>query len=257
MAITNFDTVEADDYQVDGKSIIPITSPVTIEVGAGKEYETFHAAMVWATSQVTNNNGRIAIRLPGGTHEALANYYIYNTSISIYSEESVIITLRSTASSNKKMFTVKETGSLSFSEVTIDPAENGYAYSSTVTILTVEDSAQVALSASTLKNCATGLSISTSGKVDLLQLGADLFFTNCTTGIYLTGMNATAVIPGASGYVNISSCTTGINVYEGARCLVLDANLSGNTADYGTPLNEIQYDGSYISDGTAALTLKA
>jgi hypothetical protein len=56
----------------------------------------------------------------------------------------------------------------------------------------------------------------------------------------------------------IKDCAEAFHCESGGRILYTDGmDFDNNTADYNITLNEIQYDGSYISNGTSALSFKA
>jgi hypothetical protein len=80
-------------------------------------------------------------------------------------------------------------------------------------------------------------------------------FDSCETAIYsdnITGMLNTGGSP-----LSITNCTKGIDIFNAGKIVIDGTNtFSGNTEDTNIPLNEIQYDGSFISDGTSELIHK-
>lgn len=63
----------------------------------------------------------------------------------------------------------------------------------------------------------------------------------------------------ANAVVTISNCTTnGIRIFQSRVTTSETGTLTfvTNTADTNMTLNEIQYDGSFITDGTSALSFK-
>jgi hypothetical protein len=58
--------------------------------------------------------------------------------------------------------------------------------------------------------------------------------------------------------LTISNAFNGIEVSASSHVsLEGTTTMTGNTTDYNVVVNEIQYDGSYIANGTSAMSFKA
>ena len=78
--------------------------------------------------------------------------------------------------------------------------------------------------------------------------------TSCTTGIDL-GEGAKLVRP-AIGAASLVSCSLGVKVSGAAIANIATYTLTTNTVDHEVVINQVQYDGSLVTDETAALTFK-
>lgn len=253
---------------VGGYQVYPtITSTVTKTVGAGKDFETLLAAMTWATAQITSHAGLIVLSLDDGIHEVgepsdfnttYWAYHVVANTLTIESASGVTancsITLPSTDDGDQypTLFTSVHKGSLLLKEVTIDPSLNGYPYSTSVGPVSINDG-RLILSKSVIKNADYAVYAWGYGKVEY----QNTLIESCDVALS-AGLHSTiAVIWGGSPSAEIKNCTTGVSVTESSVANVSNLTFTTNTADTSIPLNEIQYDGSYITNEQAALTLKA
>lgn len=239
-----------------------ITESTTKTVGEGKDFETLHLAFRWIEN-ITQPGGFVILSIDDGVHvlggegefdEDWWTYYAFNEK-HLYIEsasgnkDNCIITLNSyDDDDNYPAIIQSQYCDIYFKNVTIDIAAAGYPYPINVdfgyfTMTTMQ------LIDVDFKNCA-GIYTQNQSYI----LGMRLTIDGCDKGIW----NTNSTFDLRSG-ITIQNCNEGIYVYRSGKCIADSGNITftNNTADTNIPLNEIQYDGSYISDGTGALSFKA
>lgn len=251
------------------EEIYPITESVTKTVAADgdpagvQDFDDFDTAMTWACGQAING-GQITLELQDGTHYTndfndastrhRSTYVVSHNDIFIESASSDqnVCTITLPASIAKDWYTVFKVsqGELVFSYVTIDLAAGGNTASSEKTNISKATTAgNIYFSRCNLSNASQLMNTSSMCIAGMYQCICD----NVYSALTLDG-NSYADIYGTTQIINCRSTGGAIAVTDSSS-LTIDANtiFSGNAADTNIPLNEIQPDGSYITDGTVPL----
>lgn len=265
---TNFDIVEAaNGFKVDGENF-PITTVVTKTVGStvGNDFPLFHDAMTWACKQVTKGRGKVRLLLDDGTHilgepdEFDQNEWLYYSVTSHIGIEGAsgdktlcTITMSPTDDGDQwpTVVGINSGGFLSASYVTFDMGAGLYPYPENVSL-------GYANEACTMYSCTfEDMAVTFWGNNGNVTINTCLI-NNCVTGVqgHAVGMNCLIAT------TTISNCTTGISISPGNwssnNVIRLKAvTFTTNTANTDVTINEIQYDGSVIVNGTSALSFKA
>lgn len=246
----------------------PITQPVTKTVGAGKDFETFHEAMLWASNRATIGQGAIWLSLDDGIHvaggdggqavelgDSLTYYMITNNLlIASASEDKANCTITTPdyaddADAGPTLFWITG-GELILANITIDFAAGEATYP--------ERGWGVYIASGNFRPV----------NVDIL-CGVPLYLYGPASGCYAYNLSLSAAVLDedysaltvqAGAYMEASQLEiltgdVGVTMHTGGRLLVPDpGNLvigGGVTLNRNIPLNQIQYDGSYISTGSA------
>lgn len=294
MGITNFDIVDANDHSVNGESLIPITTYITKTVAAVgdspgvSDFDTFEEALVWVSKNRVKGTGRVTLSLADGEHHISEVHGAFSEIIIIKNMDLII----ESASSDKTLClittvpdsTLSTTYFLQFwfskiamFNITINLNANGNSaircysfislfYSSIgwfedCTFMYLENAIQVIdHSSANVKNVV----ISNSGTSALratrncrMVVEGTVTIDSMPRGIYIESCCDLTIR--ANAVVTISNCTTnGIRIFQSRVTTSETGTLTfvTNTADTNMTLNEIQYDGSFITDGTSALSFK-
>lgn len=294
MAITNFDIIEANDITVNGNSAVPIRESIELTVAADgdpagvDDFDTFEEAVAWASTQSTAGSSSVTLLLADGQH-IISDIHTdsneaYNISdITLFfksaSEDKSLctITLATGSLAEYLWFTVFYRSKVAFENITVDPQANGSATAKLTTWFNVFENSTLYVTGSTLTNmqqavfCLDGgqaiisnteISYCSTAGIRLtrdcfIQLENTITIDNCARGIYIESLSRGQVY--YTGAVTISnSSVDAIRIFQSTFTAGTGSfTLTTNTEDTNIPINEIQYDGTYISDGTAALTFKA
>lgn len=254
MGETNFDIVVAEGVQVTNGLIVKT-------VGVGKDFESFHKAMTWACQQVTLNHGQIKLVLDAGTHYVGEpedfnedTWCFYTIANNIFIEgagkATTFITLPSTDDGNNYpgIFWIGG-GRFRIQGVTIDGTYGGYPYAKGVDAGFVyrADCAIISCNFSDLDAAFVGGQITYNDSCVI---------DDCALGVFISGNGIDITLNATT----ISNCDEAIGYFNSGRnghISTKNTIFTTNTSDYPFTLNEIQYDGSFISNAAAALTLKA
>ena len=272
MGITNFDRIELDGEEI----FSVISTPVNKTVGVGKDFELFHDAMAWACSRQTINGAKITLTLDAGTHFVgtpdqfnfdVWTFYEVESRIAIKGatglKTDVIITLPPDDDGNNwpYMFDISPAGDLTLEDITIEGDAGGYPYPDNYANFAVSGG-RLSFFSSTVKGGWAGIEVYTNGYAYIytkagvggtLIEGTDYGIYNVMGKILINSHTTDTTIQNcAVGIGSVQGAMTQLSAYSGGALA-----LSGNTADYDHPVNEIQYDGSYITNNTAALSFKA
>jgi hypothetical protein len=251
------------------EEIYPITEPVTKTVGAGKDFETFHEAMTWACSTHTTGNGAITLTLDDGLHTPTSKadfnswwyaYYPINNSMTINSasgnKANCIISLPVDDNGEDwpSLFLIHN-GWLNIVNLTVDVTATGATQSANVTVIHPHQGGTLSTWQVDIKG---GYPIYATHTGAIALRRADLYAD--ATRAALSLLDRTTAY---AHTVTFATGAFGIKVYLSAVFSVDDDAIGSVTfapalgANTNIPLNEIQYTGAYISDGTAALSFKA
>jgi len=254
----------------------PITTLVTKTVAADgdpsgvNDFDDFHSAMKWVEKQTTTGSGTITLELNDGTHEVgepdtlgtglWGAYYTVSCLVTIISASSdpalCTITMPATDDGGgvwPVMFASGRGAVLSLAAITIDPSVNSYPYPEKVTVVTATQSSSVTLQdGAIVQNASRAVYMWDSASVLLMSCLID----SCARGVWADLSSKIVTLPFA-GTNTISNCTdTAITAVHSSTAHIAGITFTGNASDTHSPINEIQYDGSYISDGAAALSFK-
>lgn len=236
-----------------------IDKPVTKTVGTGKDFETLHEAFRWIETLTAVGDGWVELQLDDGTHvlggegqlnEWVWAYYVFkDISINIIgasgNKANCIITQDGFDDGDNwgAMFSVSNASMFS-KDVTYDFAVGGYPYSHhTDFFYTTLTGSYVRFRDSTIKNM---LSVYANGSyINVFNVLID----NLVDGI---GCSNSYVDVVNSTITNCSKATYTV----GGKIVLSNVTLTTNTANGNIPFNEIQYDGSLITDKSGALSFK-
>lgn len=232
-----------------------LSNSVTKTVGAGKDFETLHLALRWV-EDTNQSSGNIVLTLDDGTHilggqnefdDFYWTYYkISNKNLFIQSSSGIkancIITLDPFNDGGNWPGIIDAFHSaIILKAVTVDHTAGGYPYPNTTDFVYLTQS-KLYLHTSTIANGNLGAGINEGSMFNLYNSTID----NCATGImsYSTDVSVFGL--------TVSNCDIAMASYYGGRILLNNAPvLTNNTSDYNVPLNEIQFDGSFITDGSS------
>lgn len=253
------DPVELNLLQEIITSILPNPNIVVIKtVGIGKDFETLHEALVWC-EESNLSKSIVQLLLDDGVHvlggernfDPIAGslYTLTNTYIQIlgssYDSSKVIITLDRDIVIPDYASIFILMASFTIGYVTVDFAYDGNTGASKASMLTQAiGKNNINLVMSTFKNMKMPLN---NGPVSVQYC----LIENCTYGLYSSVSKENTLIN-----TEFKNCITALKVAYGAQILAKTCTFTNNTTNYNIPLNQIQYDGSYISTGIAALTFK-
>lgn len=260
---TNFDSVDVASVYKKGGYDTPLTSNASVTVGT--DFDTFAEAMAWAIKMPTIAGATIIINLPAGTHLMPEpselntwdwTYFAVSNRLQIKgaSMATTIITMPDTDDGDNypSLFAISTGGFVYLTEVTIDPAAGSYPYPENIDCGWPYAAGRVFLYNVTIQNCASAFSASDLGSVA---------YTACVIDSQVKGLNIYGSGITTMAGSTISNCTTGITIQSGVNLMSIvslkNQTFTSNTTDTSVPINEIQYNGGYISDGSAAMTLKA
>lgn len=248
------------------RSNITINSKTVASKGSTNRanFSTFHEAMKWVEKQSVSGLGYIELVLEDGIHEAgvpnvtnTMGYAIGNIKLSIvsasYDEDQCIISLPSGTDVGHNIpviFVVGNGGNLKLDALTIDPKaqDTDNVNADNMTAITVYTGG-IADIACDIKNCDTGVFLASVAKAKIISSNISL----CQDAIRCAYASEATISSS-----DIFDCTTGIQFTDTTNKVMLTSvTFTTNTTDTSIPLNEIQYLGGYISDGTAALSFKA
>lgn len=239
-----------------------VDSPITITVGIGKDYIELHDALKWVEKAVITKSGIITISLDDGVHtlgrdgELDPWYWSY---YNISGGNNVFIKSASGVAANctithanfddggafPTIFYV-ENSTVLFDKVTIDLALGGYLYSDQTTFLILDLAAVAFTQYCIASNVGTFAYAYSKSNISSIFDNLD-----ATDNIYYLSMSATAHAKNST----LANTTEAIYVERDAKAFLQSVILSGNTSDSNVPLNVIQVDGSYVSDGTTSLVV--
>lgn len=245
---THFNKVEANDFSVNGNTIVTITEDTTKTVGAGKDFGTLVEAMAWVNTQTTKYPAKITLTLDDGTHEAADGVTLYITGVNLVITSAGGVAANCTinafaAITGTRMFTQND-GICEFLNITIDGATGGasntglYCKGGTMNV-----------NSSTITNFMNGIDM--AGRTAVVNLGQSILIDNGT------GISVASGAYSEAFFQTFESNTTGIVVSGGGIVSYQISTFTTNTADVSIPINEIQYSGSYVTDNAAALAFKA
>lgn len=268
-----------------------ITEDTTFTVGSGKDFTTIDDALRYLvdTAEISPTV-EVTLSVDDGTHELIfpdGESYAYNLAgINIIIESAsgtksaCVLTLPATFSGAGFVFFI-ERGSLNLNDITFDGTLNGatatlvwflYYIKSTGSVGNVD-----------IKNCREGLTAQNQSYVVVGGgAGANNIFTNCSNNAIISTHNSMVLLENpvtidacayglvsrfdstiqqsSAGNLTITNNTTvALYAKDSAKVVTGSATvtLTGNTSDYYIPVNEIQYDGSYITNSASALSFKA
>lgn len=242
----------------------PITTTVTKTVGAGKDFETFHEAMVWACNTTIAGAGNIDLLLDDGTHvipmDALDEYWwafytFRNNNIGItgasHNKANCIITLEGVDDGDREpgIFQLLGTAHLWLAYITLDVGAGGYPYPESVGVAWCSEASKVSIVHADIV-CGSPIWV---GDIAIALVGSSIL-TGSQIGLE-TILGGTIHI---SGPTELKNFATGIKATLGGRVRQSAGvvTFTNCITDTNIPLNQIQYDGSYISNGAAALSFK-
>lgn len=267
------------------------TSNVTFTVGSDKDFTSFDACMRYLLdTAVIYPNVKVTLTLDDGVYEM--NFV--DGQVHAYAVQGIHLVVQSASRVKANCILTYPNGTsplgftflgtnanIELKEVTLDGTYNGATTTNTWGLFCSSRS-HVVLSESDIKNIANGMILNDkSYGVIGADIGSNCTFTNISsnavaarygshiqTGRDLVITNAAYAVQARWDSVVIldhgySTSITGSSQYamyarEGGRVIYTEADmtLSGNTNDYYIPLNEIQYDGSLITNSSAALSFK-
>ena len=244
----------------------PIATAVTKTVGAGKDFELFHDAMMWVQSVPILGGGWVQLVLDNGIHVCEYDPLTFNPLMySLYSVSGYVdIRAANESKANCKItlapdvpadlwpfvFSAVSGGNLQFLDVTLDAALGGCAVGMTeITMLDIDSQSRAYLYRSDVLAAAP---LSVRGNAELTS--------SC---VITAGASGTAVSCWSGGIVRLGNN----NIVAGLVGLKAETSgriVSGSGISFGVgvitprniPVNQIQYDGSYISNSAAALSFK-
>jgi len=246
---------------------VPITEAVEKTVAADgdpagvKDFDNLHDALKWAELQTYTKGGEVILSLEDGNHIIGGEGRLddYNWAYYVFTRASVVLV---GASGDKSLCTITLDGwddgdqwacmfilrsaAILFENVTVDLGADLYPYPENVSLVWGYDSSNFTCTTSTLEDFAglwfdSGCTVNLFGSV--IDGGAGYF------EIMGNGTNGYAL---SSTFQNFT--TTAIAVGNGATmCLDGTTTFTGNGSDTNIPLNEIQPDGSYITNKTVPL----
>ncbi len=238
-----------------------ISSSSTKTVGIGKDFETLHLALRWLETVTCVGRGYVYLVLDDGIHLIGGENELDEAEWAYYTFSFAKIGIKS-ASGNKDNCIISQDpyddgdnwaslfsayGSyVWFDKVTFDTSAGGYPYPNSTVLIWGYLGTTIYSSRCVFKNMNTVL-YSTSIVTEYYST-----FSDCGTAI--------ETAKGKADGTNISQCAIGIKTdtgYQPSHIKLKDVVFDNNTSDTNIPLNEIQYDGSYITDDINPLTLKA
>ena len=268
--------------------LYPIPEDVTYTVAADgdpagvDDFDSLDLALTFLDSPSITTASKITFELNDGVHLMESAYSFSNKRFELKS-----------ASSNKSLCTVSRTAGSSATEfirmidcvvncysITFDCTVGGGADKSFSSILSCHSTnIEVAscdfkssnfpiqllknsyayVYTSTIDNCFYGISAQFDSVCELV---GTVTINACNYGIHAeaTGKVFASYFAGLNANITVSNCTwVGINAVHGGQVSLVSTippTLTGNTLDTNIPLNEIQYNGGYISDGTGPLSFK-
>lgn len=241
-----------------------ITEPTTKTVGVGKDFETLHEALRWAEMLAFSHEGTLILSLDDGTHVLGGDGELQDWEWAYYVFTNAKIRLLS-ASSNKANCIITQdpfddgdnwaamfcgyTTVLTFDSVTVDFAIGGYPYSEHTDLHWCYSSSTTTIQSSTIKNVGYGLLSYSSSSAQT----TNTVFDNCEVGL----SNYGGFLSASNAIISNNNMGVEASLSAGNYTTLNNPTFTSNTTDTNIPLNEIQYNGSYISDGTGALSFKA
>ncbi len=240
------------DLAFSGAPTIPeiITEDTTKTVGAGQDFTTLHEALTWATGVKSAGNAGLLLSVADGIHALPAPQIP-----APYTFNSLNLTIQST-SGNKADCTITidtagetslwpvifkmNAGRLFVKNLTIDPALNGYAYADNTMFLAGYVGSDIQATTVDFKNHRQALIL--SGSIGYM---AACSFDGVNFGVNINNQS----------YAGFNTCSfnnatnTAITANNNSTVEYSSSTFSGNTADYSITLNEVQPDGSLITDG--------
>jgi len=239
----------------------PITEPVTYTVGVGQDFELFHDAMLWATRQTTLDKGVITLSLSDGIHYVggpdMFNqhswaYYKIDHQIIVRGSAKENCTITMPPDDDGDMYpTVFMTsgGYFILRDITVDTALGGYPYAGNVSVA-YSSNCYTKVERCVFKNTDMGFYTGYGGT----GVVKDSILDNCAMGVETAGTNTSIHVRDTT----IQNCAVGVN-NSGAGSMIKLQNVTfiNNTSDTSMPVNEIQYNGGYITNSTGALSFKA
>ncbi len=244
---------------------IPVSTLVIKTVGIGKDFELFHDAMAWACDQSQVGNGDIKLILDDGVHYVgeeitlnLNTYFYYNTKGNLtiqgasYDKTLCSITLPAEGEDNYAgIFLQSNGGYLVFSDVTFDVGLGGFPYAHNTYPVSVYTGSYTYLSNCTVKGGYAGLDIS----------GGNLVLRNATVDGSELGISSQVGDIFIDNGCSLINCGIAIDLGTygfGGFCQVDPATvLTNNTVDYVPTLNQRDYSGNLITDGSGPITDKS
>lgn len=249
-------------------------------VGEGKDFETLHDAVEWL-GNVKQTGGIIYIGIDDGVHTLdldmhrdtlyignttlvhSAGAHIFSKNVIFYStsgneDDCTITTDRSTLPDFMFLFSpfMIRQSSVIFSRITFDAVIGGYniavdgGTSGIMAGAIYGDNSSVNFLNCNINNQGVGATMSGGG------LG--LFETTVSTNLYGVSAGFSKVrIENSTIEQSMVAGITGTGAGQmdiNSQITLRNTTFSSNTANTDIPLNEIQRDGTFISDGTAALT---
>lgn len=261
-----------------------ISGGASKEVGVGKDFETLSEALRFAETYLGNS---LTILIPVGVHELkvddewFGEFKLIGVAVSIEGiggaaqEDNTIITLSSDSRTGQAAVFNVQHSNIGFKYITFDGTAGGRAEDDEVNWFVVYGSNLhmshvFILNGKVLINLFDGsvfISVSsaftgtnTARDVIAAQYGSEIVLD----GVAVSGGRFTIYATRGGKLTTLTSLTvsdadnTGIWASRNTPVFLEGTiTFTNNTADTNIPLNEIQYDGSFICNGTAALSFKA
>jgi hypothetical protein len=250
----------------------PITTKVTKTVGAGKDFETFHEAMLWATRVPTTGHGAINLRLDDGVHVGKYadfdpfHYSFYNVKNWLVIESAsgnranCTITMEGATPSGMWLyfFGVSRGGHLTLYQVTLDISLDGKVGAMSEDIAVYADSnARFRAYDCVMKAYRpVYIDVNSYGDISTCTLTAGTATSGFAVGAFEGSVVKVDALTILGGYQGLR-CDTAARMFYGGAGGAGQVTFAGITnANTSIPLNQIQYDGRYISTAVAALSFK-
>lgn len=227
-------------------------------VGTGKDFETLHEGLIWAESVDIINIGEIRFTIDDGTHllksRDTADFYTFKDSnISFYAAEgasancTISVDPTDTNTSWMRLFKLSNTR-VYMLYVDINITAGSTTYSDYITIFDMRMGSSVTAQICTFSNSYKGFYLSDS----TIQISHTSIFDNFSSNCVQAVSGTVSIDSSTISNSNLGIYIAGSN-FSGVNANINNVTFINNVEDTDIPINEIDYSGCYIADGTESL----
>lgn len=267
MGITNFDTIRAENGFKTGDTDFPTSQTTEKTIGAGKDFETLREALNWQNTLVQGQVGYIIFTLDDGVHY-IGELTDFNDWAWTYHQIRMDTTFKS-ASGDKSLCTIVPPADddgdnypplfsvsacfVNFTDITLSASVGGSTGANKVSCVYVNNGAGCQFNNCDLYDFDDAIYAFSNSHVNLIEYSSKGFIVDgCTRAVVVVGGSTTFI----DSAVVLSNNALGIYTQDAGAC-VSKGTMTTNTQDYTGTINEIQYDGSYVTNGTSAMSFKS
>lgn len=257
---------------------LPHNSSYTYRVGAGGDIATFHEAMTWACNIPVTNGITITLELLDGDHvigkpstwkDPNTVYGIHGRTIRIYSDsgDPTLCKLSFPADDGgdvwPTVFVASHGAYFYFSKIGFDPSDNGYPYPTQVSLASAYYGSLVWLSSPAINGIYQVGKAAANSELVWRTLLTDTV-SNIGGLFFQISENSYGWVYVQTGSLTLNTVGKAFVASNGCKMIIPSANmtLTSVTTPYETngtvaTLRQIDYDGSFITDESGALSFKA